>query len=213
MGALALVIVTIALTAWPAAVSGRDRCPPGCASSHSGLVMADPVRDARSPNRQLLDHYVFNGSAAPGVGWIEGHGPRLDVGVRSHAGWAGWFAVTLPAAGPDVVWHAVCRDPPLRSVDGVGEAVLAVQSASTQRNGSINYVVVSALVVARQEHVADRLGARLRGRRSHGSTVAGTSAHRRGTSTEPVTIRTDGHRSLAVWFGDRRGVLQPPSST
>ncbi len=199
-GALAMVLVTIALTVWPAASPAR-RMPDGLTLAHSGLAMADSFETA-IPNRQLLDHYVFNGSAAAGVGWVKATARGLDVGVRSHAGWAGWFAVTLPAAGTNVAWHAVMSRPSVPVGDGVGEAVLAVQSASTQRNGSINYVVVSALSS--------------RGK----STWQVSSAHgfvdKADTdrlwqeplridvpSTEQVTIRTDGHRSLTVWFGQR----------
>ncbi len=68
--------------------------PPGLTLTHSGLVIADPFTTA-TPNRQLLDHYVFNGSAAPGVGCIDASNRGLDVGVRAHSSWAGWFAVTL----------------------------------------------------------------------------------------------------------------------
>ncbi len=168
---------------------------------HSGLAMADPF-ETSVPNRQLLDHYVFNGSAAPGVGWVTATAQGLDVGVRSHAGWAGWFAVTLPAAGPDVVWHAVMSRPSAPVNTGVGEAVLAVQSASTQRNGTINYVVVSALssggkgtwqVGSAHGYLADAVTDRLWQEPLRADTPA----------TEPVTIRTDGQRSLTVWFGDR----------
>ena len=84
-----LMIVTIALTVWPAAAPVRPM-PIGVRLVHSGLVMADPFVTP-TPNRDLQDHYVFNGFAAPGVGWIGATGRGLDVGVRSHTGWAGWF--------------------------------------------------------------------------------------------------------------------------
>jgi hypothetical protein len=201
VGALVLMIVTIALTVWPAAAPERPM-PVGVRLVHSGLVMADPFVTP-TPNRDLQDHYVFNGSAAPGVGWIGATGRGLDVGVRSHTGWAGWFAVTLRAAGPDVVWHARVSRPAAPVHDGVGEAVLAVQSASTQRNGSINYVVVSAL--ASRGKGTWQIGS------AHGF-VADAVTDRlwqeplraQATSTEPVTIRTNGRNSLTVWFGDRQ---------
>jgi hypothetical protein len=126
----------------------------------------------------------------------------LDVGVHPHAGWEGWFAVTLRAAGPDVVWHATMARPSQPVGAGVGEAVLAVQSASTQRNGSINYVVVAALssrgkstwqVGSAHGFLADAVTDRLWQAPLRADTP----------SVEPVTIRTDGHRSLSVWFGDR----------
>jgi len=200
VAAVALLIVTMALTVWPGTAPARPM-PAGLRLEQSGLAIADPFQSA-TPNRELMDHYVFNGSAAPGVGWVTATTHGLDVGVGPHASWAGWFAVTLRAAGPDVVWHALMSRPSTPVGTGVGEAVLAVQSASTQRNGSINYVVVSALssrgkstwqIGSAHGFVADAVTDRL----WQGPLRADTP------STEPVTIRTDGHRSLSVWFGDR----------
>ncbi len=175
--------------------------PLGLTLTHSGLAIADPFATS-APDRQLLDHYVFNGSAAPGVGWVSATEGGLDVGVHAHRSWAGWFAVTLRAAGPDVVWHARMARPSTPVGSGVGEAVLAVQSASTQRNGSINYVVVSALssggkstwqIGSAHGFVADAVTDRLWQEPLRADAPA----------VEPVTIRTDGRHSLSVWFGDR----------
>jgi hypothetical protein len=201
IGAVALALVTIALTTWPGATPARTM-PTGLTLSHSGLAIADPFGTA-APNRQLQDHYVFNGSAAPGVGFINATNRGLDVGVRAHSSWAGWFAVTLRAAGPDVVWHANMSRPATPVGSGVGEAVLAVQSASTQRNGSINYVVVAAF--SSRGKSTWQIGS------AHGF-VANAVTDRLwqeplradAPSSEPVTIRTDGHRSLTVWFADRQ---------
>jgi hypothetical protein len=176
--------------------------PPGLTLVRSGVAMADPLTSPVA-NRRLMDHYVFNGSARAGVGLINGTQHGLEVGVRPHRGWAGWFAVTLRAAGPDVVWHAVMSRPPRPVTRGTGEAVFAVQSASTQRNGTINYVVVSALAVSGKS--AWQIGS------AHGM-IADASTDflwqeplRTDTpAVEPVTIRTDGRHHLTVWFGDRQ---------
>jgi hypothetical protein len=200
IGAIALVLATVALTVWPGPAPARPM-PAGLTLVHSGLAMADPFATS-IPDRQLQDSYVFNGSAAPGVGWVSATAAGLDVGVRAHPDWAGWFAVTLAAAGPDVVWHAVMSRPSTPVNGGIGEAVLAVQSASTQHNGTINYVVVSALssrgkgvwqVGSAHGYLADAVTDRL----WQGPLATDTP------SSEPVTIRTDGHHSLTVWFGDR----------
>jgi hypothetical protein len=194
-------VVPIVLTAWPAASPPRV-APDGTTLSHSGLVMADPL-DQPVSQGQLLDHYVFNGSAAPGVGWARATASGLQVGVHPHAGWAGWFAVTLDAAGPGVVWHTDMSRPRRAVSAGKGEAVFAVQTATTQHNGAINYVVVSALSL-------DGKGEWLVGY-AHGVVAnADTEVLWRSPlradapTTEPVTIRTDGRHSLAVWLGDRR---------
>ena len=84
----------------------------------------------------------------------------------------------------------------------MGEAVLAVQSASTQRNGSINYVVVAAL--SSRGKSTWQIGS------AHGLVADAVTdklwqepLRSDAPSVEPVTIRTDGHRSLTVWFGDQ----------
>jgi hypothetical protein len=166
------------------------------------LAISDPFASA-VPTRQLQDHYVANGSAAPGVGWVDATGHGLDVGVHAHRNWAGWFAVTLRAVGPDEVWHAVVSRPSKAVGAGVGEAVLAVQSASTQRNGSINYVVVAA--VSSGGKSTWQVGS------AHGFVADAVTDHlwssplRADTSsTEAVTIRTDGRHRLTVWLGDRQ---------
>jgi hypothetical protein len=111
--------------------------------------------------------------------------------------------VTLRAEGPDVVWHAVVSRPSNSVTTGVGEAVFAVQSASTQRNGSINYVVVSS--VSSHGKSTWQVGS------AHGFVANAVTDHlwqgplRVDTAaTEPITIRTDGRHDLTVWLGDQR---------
>src|ERR1700674_5646757 len=80
LGAVIMVMVTIALTTWPGASPARTM-PAGLSLVHSGLALAASF-DSPVPNRDLLDHYVFNGSAAAGVGWVNATGHGLNVGVR-----------------------------------------------------------------------------------------------------------------------------------
>jgi len=200
LGAVALIVAATMLTAWPAANPPRG-APNGVSLTRSGLVMAAPF-DRPVSQGQLMDHYAFNGSAPPGVGWTRATRGGLQVGVRAHAGWAGWFAVTLHAAGPGVVWHVQMSRPRRPVIAGRGEAVFAVQTATTQHSGVINYVVVSALSMHGE-------GEWLIGY-AHGVVAdADTEVLWRSPlqadapSTEPVTIRTDGHHRLKVWLGDR----------
>jgi hypothetical protein len=200
LGAVALVVAATLLTTWPAASPPR-RAPDGVSLTRSGLVMAAPF-DHPVPQGQLLDHFAFNGSASPGVGWDRATGAGLQVGVRAHAGWAGWFAVTLQAAGPGVVWHVQMSRPRRPVVVGRGEAVFAVQTATTQHSGAINYVVVSALSMHGE---GEWLVGYAHGVVANADTeVLWRSPLRADTpSTEAVTIRTDGRRRLEVWLGDR----------
>jgi len=200
VGSAALVALTTTLTAWPSPVPARAM-PAGIALVRSGLVIDDPFKVPASV-RQLEDHYVFNGSAHPGAGWVAASAKGLGVGIRQHRGWAGWFAVTIPSAGAATLWHVDMTRPSGAVPGGEGEAVFAVQSASTQRNGSINYVIVSSLTDG--DRSTWQVG-------SARGVVADASSHMLwrapfGTGspvTFPVTIRTDGRHTLTVWLGDR----------
>ncbi|MGH9115136.1 MAG: hypothetical protein ACRDWW_04830 [Acidimicrobiales bacterium] len=198
--AAAMVAAVVALSSWtPPAKPGTT--PPGVTRARSGLVMSDSFGRAE-PARSLADRYIFDGSASPGVGYEEGTPRGLVVGVRPHAGWEGWFAVTIHAAGPGVTWHAVMSRPPGAVTSGTGEAVFAVQTATTQSTGAINYVVVEDSNRSGKSHwmvgyahgfVADAATQVLW--RSPDSTTAPAS--------EPVTVQTDGRYRLSVWLGDR----------
>jgi hypothetical protein len=201
VGGVALVLVTVMLTIWPTASPPRV-APDGATLTRSGLVMADPF-DRPVSQGQLLDHYVFNGSARPGVGWARATSSGLQVGVHPHAGWAGWFAVTLDAAGPAVVWHTQMSRPPEPVTSGKGEAVFAVQTATTQHSGAINYVVVSALSL---QGKGEWLVGYAHGVVANADTEVLWRSPLRADAptTEPVTVQTDGRHSLAVWLGNRR---------
>jgi len=199
LGAVVLVALTVVLTTWPSQVPARPM-PPGLALAHSGLVVDEPF-DRAVPDGTLLDSYVFNGSAHPGVGWVAGTAHGLEVGVHPHPGWQGWFAVTLHSAPAATVWHAVVHRPAGTSEKPV-EAVLAVQSASTQHNGTIDYVVVSSLTVHGRS--TWQVGS------AHGVVADAVTRflwrqplRRRAAVTQAVTLRTDGRHDLEVWFGDR----------
>jgi len=198
--ALGLVALTTALTAWPAPAPARPM-PAGVSLVRSGLVMASPF-DAPVADRTLMDDYAFNGSARPGVGYGAATAGGLHIGVRPHGGWAGWFAVTIHAAGAQMVWHTTMARPTAPVGGAVGEAVFAVQTASTQHSGAINYAVVAAL--SSRGKSTWQVGS------AHGL-VADADTHvlwesplRADTpATEAVTVRTDGLRRLTVWLGSR----------
>lgn len=196
------------LTSWPAPAPARP-LPAGISRVVSGLVMADPLRRALSPG-QLQDSYNYSldGSAMPGLGWALERPSGLYVGIKAHAGWAGWFASTVHAAGPAVAWHTVMTPgvPPRGSKARV-LGVFAVQTASTQTSGAINYVLVAAVAKGEAYHWVVGY--------AHG-VVAGASTSILWSSpveriqpgwhwlpSRSLTVVTDGRRKLAVWFGAR----------
>jgi hypothetical protein len=173
--------------------------------------MADPL-DKVVTLGQLQDQYAVDGSAGPRLGWVSETTSGLAVGIKAHSGWAGWFASTVHAAGPAVAWHAVVSPTALRpGTKGRGIAVFAVQTATTQKSGAINYIVVAA--VCRSGSYRWLVGY------AHGL-VAGASTKVLWTSkwqpisqpiserggllpSQAVTVVTDGSHSLSVWFGTR----------
>lgn len=218
--AVSMLVSVIYLTTWPSPVPARP-LPPGLSRVHSGLLVADPLDKAVTLG-QLQDQYVLDGSAGTKLGWVSETTAGLAVGIKAHNGWAGWFASTIHAAGPAVAWHAVISPTALPlGTKGRGLAVFAVQTATTQKSGVINYIVVAA--VCRSGSYRWLVGY------AHGL-VAGASTHvlwtskwqpvpRRGTllASQAVTVVTDGSHSVSVWFGtdeifnSKRLVLEMPA--
>lgn len=204
-----MVALVAYLGAWPSPTPGRP-LPPGVTRERSGLVMADAFAHATSYGH-LLEQYAVDGSAGPRLGWAEASTHGLVVGIQAHHGWAGWFASTVHAAGPDVTWHVVMTPTSLPSTTpGRGLAVFAVQTATTQKSGVINYIVVAAVTVHR--HYRWLVGY------AHGL-VAGAATDVLwstpwwpvGASTtslpgQSVTVTTDGEHTLSVWLGNKRVV-------
>lgn len=202
--AVVMIVTVVYLTAWPSPAPARP-LPAGLSRLHSGLLVADPL-DNLVTLGQLQDQYVLDGSAGPKLGSVSESTAGLTVGIKAHHGWAGWFASTIHAAGPAVAWHVVISPTALHlKTKGRGLAVFAVQTATTQKSGVINYIVVAA--DSRSGSYRWLIGY------AHGL-VAGASTRVLWTSkwepvarnstllaSQAVTVVTDGSHSLSVWFG------------
>ncbi|MGH9055713.1 MAG: hypothetical protein ACRDYY_07605 [Acidimicrobiales bacterium] len=198
--AAVMVMAVVALSSWPPPAQPSST-PPGVTRARSGLVMSDSFGHAE-PVPSLADRYIFDGSAPSGSGYQAGSPLGLVVGVRPHRGWAGWFAATIHAAGADVTWHTVMSRPAGTVTTGIGETVFAVQTATTQSTGAINYVVVAD--VSREGRSHWMVGY------AHGVVVDAATqvlwrspASATAPTSEPVTVQTDGRHRLSVWLGDR----------
>ena len=207
LAGVVMLITVVYLTAWPSPAPARP-LPAGLSRLHSGLLVADPLDNSVTLGR-LQDQYVLDGSAGPKLGSASETTAGLTVGIKAHQGWAGWFASTIHAAGPAVAWHVVISPTALHlGTKGRGLAVFAVQTATTQKSGVINYIVVAA--DSRSGSYRWLIGY------AHGL-VAGASTQVLWTSkwqpvprnstllpSQAVTVVTDGSHSLSVWFGTDR---------
>jgi hypothetical protein len=196
----------VGLTSWPPQAPGRP-LPAGLARPASGLVMADALSRSLTPG-QLQGSYNLDGSAGPSLGWAWERKSGLYVGIKAHSGWAGWFASTIHAAGPGVAWHAVMTGgvPPEGSEQRV-LGVFAVQTASTQTSGAINYIVVAMVAKGNVYRWVVGYG--------HGIVAGATTdvlwssrfeqfrPGARWLPSEAITVVTDGRSRLSVWLGRR----------
>ncbi|MGD0810496.1 MAG: hypothetical protein ABSA91_12450 [Acidimicrobiales bacterium] len=204
MAAVGMLASVTYLTTWPSPVPPRP-LPSGVSRLHSGLLVADPL-DKLVGLGQLQDQYVLDGSAGPRLGWVSETKGGLAVGIKAHRGWAGWFASTIHAAGPAVAWHTVISPTALRlGTKGQGIAVFAVQTATTQKNGVINYIVVAAVCRSGSYRwligYAHGLVARASTQVLWASKWQAVPQHGTALPSQAVTVVTDGSHSLSVWFG------------
>ena len=170
-----------------------------------GTLIDDPFTEA-VPSRELQDTYEVNGDTDPALAFVRATEDGLQVGVDSMPSAAshnGYFAVTHDAYPETSIFHVRMSKQPgqVESPDKVGQAVFAVQTASTKITGLINFIVLSAdstdgktswKVGYMFGHVAD----------AEYVHYWGTAPSVNAPDTQDITLRTDGQRSLTVWFGD-----------
>lgn len=151
--------------------------------------------------------YLYNGSETPArrfVGWSPG---LLSIGVNQVGlqGFKGYFAVTEPTfpAGSYVETYMK----PLRAVTKHGqyvETIVAVQTATTDENAEINYVIASLTQDFRGNHM--QLGY------ANGVVRAAKTYILRNyqaphlfstVENQPITITTNGVHDLKIWLGNR----------
>jgi len=171
----------------------------------SGLLLDYDFR-SESPTADLLKDFELNGSAPSANSWASVQADGLHIGVGAHqpGTWEGFFAVTRAAYPASSVFHVrMSREPRnVMSRSQTGEAVFAVQTGTTKRTGDINYVLVASVTNAgctywevgyAEGHVADAT-----------TTILWTGPPSPTASvSEDITLRTDGHSSYVVYFGNR----------
>ncbi|WP_457963253.1 hypothetical protein M1E17_17640 [Arthrobacter sp. D1-29] len=169
-----------------------------------GTLIHDPFNKA-IPTREVQDRYEFNGDTDPALAFVRATDGGLQVGVdpppdaEAHSG---YFAVTHDAYPQSSIFHVRMSKQPgqVQSPAEVGQAVFAVQTASTKVTGLINFIVVSADSTAGL--TSWRVGY-MEGHLRNASFIYywGTEPAPEEPDTRDITLRTDGRRTLTLWFG------------
>ncbi|MDQ0677394.1 hypothetical protein QFZ30_000776 [Arthrobacter pascens] len=209
----ALAVVALTGAGIAAARMGESPAPVVSSSQWQLLRTADGtlIEDAFTeaiPSRDVQDVYEFNGDTDPSRTFVKATEGGLVVGADppptadTHTG---WFAVTIDAYPRTSIFHVRMSKPPgnVQGHDEAGQAVFAVQTASTKVTGLINFVEVTTSSSGGKTswqidysfgHVVD----------AQNILYWSTEPSENAADTEEVTLRTDGRRSLTVWLGDEQ---------
>ncbi len=173
----------------------------------SGLLTDEPFATPEA-SRTFRDRFELdplapqNGIVFAGVG---AHG--FDVGVRRHAGWEGYFAVTHDLYPAGSVFHAdVVALPAVSTGGGIGEAVFAVQTGSTKITSDVNFVAVNSYTKNGdfKWQVGYSAAKYENARRTALAQVDHPPASLVPDHPVGVTLRTDGYRTLRVYLDDTK---------
>ena len=210
-GSVWVVLATALLTAGCGS-AGSESVPataatvvqPGLVRERSGLLIDYGFRNA-APAAALSTDFELNGSAPLSRSSASVQADGLHVGVERHqpGTFEGSFAVTRAAYPASSVFHVrmsrEARDVMSRSQ--TGEAVFAVQTGTTKRTGDINYVLVASVTNAGFTHwEVGYAEGRVAGAKT---TILWTGPPSRvAPVSEDITLRTNGHSSYTVYFGN-----------
>ncbi|MDR6413415.1 hypothetical protein [Pseudarthrobacter sulfonivorans] len=207
-------VVVLGLTGAGFAAARAGESPTPIASSlqwnllrtAEGILMDDPFKEA-IPSREVQDSYEFNGDTEDARTFVRATAGGLEVGVnpdplrQSHSG---HFAVTHDAYPETSIFHVRMSKQPgqVKSADEVGQAVFAVQTASTKITGLINFIVLSA--DSTEGMTSWRVGY-MYGHVRDAEYIGywGTEPSVNEPDTQDITLRTNGHNTLTVWFGEK----------
>jgi hypothetical protein len=169
-----------------------------------GTLMDNPFNQAITP-REVQDTYEFNGDTDPELAFVRATDDGLQVGVEpmpEAEAHNGYFAVTHDAYPETSIFHVRMSKQPgqIQSPTEVGQAVFAVQTASTKVTGLINFIVLSG--DSTDGMTSWRVGY-MHGHVRNAAYVNywSTEPSVNSPDTQDVTLRTDGRRTLTVWFG------------
>lgn len=168
----------------------------------SGQLWNTHFEQPMSQDRGL---YHYNGSEIPSRRYVHWSRGLLSIGVNQVGGrtFKGFFAVTEPTFPSGSFVETSLTPIPAHPQPGqIAETIVAVQTATTDENGQINYVIAS--LTQSYAHNTLQLG-------YANGVVAGAKTyilrayrapHLFSTVTqEPLTITTNGRHDLKIWLG------------
>jgi hypothetical protein len=174
---------------------------------HSGLLADEPFSDPEHM-RTFEDRFELDPLApTDGTAWTEVGRDGLEVGVREHEGWEGYFAVTHDLYPADSVFHTDMEAmPAVLDGGGIGEAVFAVQTGSTKITSDVNFLAVNTY--SSDDHLRWQVGYSAAkyedARRTSLAEVDDLSPALIPDHPVGVTLRTDGYHSLDVYVDETR---------
>ncbi len=173
----------------------------------SGLLRDEPFASAE-PRRDFEDRFELDPLARPDEAFLRLGEGGLEVGVLEHGGFQGYFAVTNDSFPANAVFHASMQAASgvVTSGVGQGEAVFAVQTASTKVTSDVDFVLVNT--VSSGGRLSWEVG-QANGEYANAvettlaEVPASPDALRPVDEPVDVTLQTDGDRQLTVYLGDR----------
>ncbi len=152
------------------------------------------------------DAYNTNGSGSPDQDVIRWQQGLLGVGINNltSTGFLGYFLETKRAFPADAfVQTQMDPYPVAESPNQAAETIVAVQTASTDRTGLLNYVIVSYLQLGGQQSL--RIGF-ANGLIQGANTTILNQVAQPGLMTtvqdEPITVTTNGNNTYEAWLGN-----------
>lgn len=164
---------------------------------HSGLL-ANHQLTVPGASSTVPPDFRLGGTAALADRRLQIDASGLHVAIGAHRGWRGFYAATSATYPADSVFRVQMSRPnvPVRSADGSGIALLAIQTAASPL---LNYVLVA--------NVVSRKGTFWIVGYAVGDTAYANTrvlwASNGGPATEDITLQTDGRSRLTVLFGRR----------
>jgi hypothetical protein len=199
LGSLRASAAGLAAALIAAVIAGCGAGGSGLVLEHSGLLAYDRFNEP-APTSSLAPTFRLGGTATLSDASVRlaSNGLQVDVGPHPLGTWRGFFVATSATYPANAVIHVrmwrPSRSVPLASQSGI--VLIAVQTGASRL---LDYVVVAGAISRGNE---SWLVGHANGNTAYAATNVLSNMPSASTS-EDVTLRTDGRSRLAVYFGGR----------